>query len=68
MEPAIVAVIEPIAQDYDLERETVSRPYGSEHSLGHNYLLLLKSAGFRIVYQREEQLGGARFLSVVGVC
>ena len=68
LKPAIIAVIEPIAQDYDLERETVSRPYGSEHSLGHNYILLLRNAGFHVVYQREEQLGGARFLSVVAVC
>lgn len=63
--PAVVALIEPIAADYDLEKERESRPYGSEHSLGHNYPLLLREAGFVIRYQEQLRFEGCTHLLVV---
>lgn len=63
--PAIFALVEPIAEDYDLERETASRPYNSELSFGHNYLHWLQRCGWQIRYQSQQDVGGVRWLLAV---
>jgi hypothetical protein len=63
--PAIASVSEPIAVDYDLARETASRPYGDEHSFSHNYVHLLEKAGFCILHQSEFRDGSHRLLRIV---
>lgn len=66
LKPAAIAMIEPLADDYDLMAEVASRTYGNENSLGHNYPTLLRRAGFVICYQQEHRLNDTRFISVVG--
>lgn len=51
--PSILALLEPMDPDHDLDRDPESRPYGSERSFSHNYLALLRGAGFRIVHRSE---------------
>lgn len=63
--PAVIALIEPIPADYQLDTERESRPYGSEYSLGHNYPLLLREAGFAIRYQEHQRFEGCTHLLVV---
>jgi SAM-dependent methyltransferase len=63
--PSVIAVIEPIPADYDLEKEIDSRPYGPEHSLGHNYPHLLRAAGFDIRFQQVQKLDRSTHLLVV---
>lgn len=65
--PTVVALSEPIPADYDLESETESRPYGFENSVGHNYPLLLREAGFKVCFM-ESQLLDSRFLLLVAEC
>jgi SAM-dependent methyltransferase len=63
--PALVSLSEPIALDYDLDRETLSRPYGFERSFSHNYLQILEQSGFRVVHRSEFRSGSHRLLRVV---
>jgi SAM-dependent methyltransferase len=63
--PALFALVEPIASDYDLERETASRPYNFERSLGHNYPWWLGRTGWRVRWQERQVVGGANWLLVV---
>lgn len=63
--PVAVALIEPIPADYDFENEDASRPYGIENSLGHNYLRLLGSAGFKTRFHEIQLVEGQTFLLMV---
>lgn len=65
LRPAVFALIEPIADDYDLARETWSRPYNFEKSLGHNYPHLLAAAGWTVRHQDERRIDGTRMLTLV---
>lgn len=62
LRPAAFAIIEPIADDHDLERETASRPFGREWSFSHNHKRLFEENGFHILYQRETATGGNRWV------
>lgn len=72
-EPCVISLTESIAADHDLEKEPRTYPYGWELSLSHNYLALLKDAGFRITYVNdrlttpEEADTVGRWLQVVAV-
>lgn len=48
--PCIVAITESIATDHDLASEPETFPYGQEISLSHNYLAILRDAGFQLSY------------------
>lgn len=69
--PCVIAITESIAADHDLANEPGSYPYGLELSLSHNYLSLLRGAGFTITFTRdrlttpEESEIVARWLQVV---
>lgn len=63
--PSAVALIEPVPLDYDFERETESRPYSFEHSVGHNYPRLLREAGFSIRFQELERFDEWAFVRIV---
>lgn len=63
--PALIALVEPLAADYDLATETASRPYNLELSLGHHYPHHLKRCGWQVESLEEQQVGGARWLLVV---
>jgi hypothetical protein len=51
--PCMVALTESIAADHDLDRDPKTHPYGFELSLSHNYLAILKEAGFSIDYVND---------------
>ena len=63
--PALFALVEPIADDYDLDRETASRPYNAEMSLGHNYPYWLRRCGWEVLHQQRQDVGSTRWLLVV---
>lgn len=63
--PAVIALVEPLPDDYDLERETASRPYNAELSLGHHYPLWLRRCGWRLRHCERQDVGGVRWLLVV---
>lgn len=69
--PVVVAITESVAADHDMDNEPDTFPYGLELSLSHNYLALLRNAGFtiRFVHDRlttpEESEIVARWLQVV---
>ena len=54
--PVAVVMVEPLYDDFDLEREEASRSSGGEHSFSHNYPLLLRRAGFEIAYEEEPEM------------
>lgn len=72
-EPCVVSLTESIAVDHHLPTEEGSFPYGWELSLSHNYLALLREAGFSITYVNdrlttpEESDTVGRWLQVVAV-
>lgn len=53
--PSMVYCSEPIAVDFDLDKQMESVPFGDELSFSHNYPKLLADAGFKILSQRETQ-------------
>jgi len=71
--PSLVVMTESIAADHDLEREAKTYPYGWELSLSHNYLALLRDAGFSIKYVNDrlttpaEAATVGRWLQVVAI-
>jgi len=60
--PLAIASVEPLADDYDLQHETASRIYGPERSWSHPYPRLYREAGLEILWQREQRVGGLRWL------
>jgi SAM-dependent methyltransferase len=65
LKPALFAIVEPVALDYDFATEKKSRPYGVEWSFAHNYPHLFKESGYTILYQQEETTGGIRWILMV---
>jgi hypothetical protein len=53
LKPGLFVLIEPLAPDFNLQTETVSRPFGNELTFSHNYPLLLAKADFRIEFKHE---------------
>jgi SAM-dependent methyltransferase len=65
MKPAIFSISEPLGLDHDLETEMGSPPYGYERSFSHNYVFLLKEAGFEILHRSEYVSGSHRLLRLI---
>lgn len=63
--PAAVALCEPVAPEHDLDREAGSLMFGYESSFSHNHAHQLRAAGFRVVWQKEMQLDGIRWMLIV---
>ena len=61
--PACIALVEPMG-DFDLNRETASRPHGREYSLAHHYPRALEAAGFEVQFS---QTCAAGYLRVVAI-
>ncbi len=61
--PVCFALIEPIAPDYDLDREEHSRLDGGEMSFSHNYPRAFAKAGFHIRWLQELPKG--RYLMLI---
>lgn len=54
--PVMLVLVEPIAKDFDLEEETVSRPYGAENSFSHPHRYLLEKAGWTIDFEEVKMM------------
>jgi hypothetical protein len=71
--PCVVSLTESIAADHELSSEDRTYPYGWELSLSHNYVTLLREAGFTITHVNdrlttpEESDTTGRWLQVVAV-
>jgi hypothetical protein len=63
--PALVSLCEPVGLDHDLDRDVASSPYGTEHSFSHNYLHLLREAGFQVLYSSDFRRGQHRLLRIL---
>lgn len=61
-----VFLIEPLAPDYDLKRDTRSVIFGKEQTFSHNYRNLLTEAGFTITHCHEMQAGKFRNILIGG--
>jgi SAM-dependent methyltransferase len=54
--PSLLALVEPLAKDFDPQAEKNSRPFGREHSFSHPYRRMLETAGFAIEFDRETRM------------
>lgn len=63
--PAGFGLIEPLAVDFDLARETRSRPQSAERTLAHSYIKLFESCGWRVRWQEDRQHQGRRHLLLI---
>ena len=52
--PSAVAIIEPLAVDFDFSKELHSRPAGQELTFSHNYPSLAWQAGLEVLHQHDE--------------
>ncbi len=62
-----MALVEPIDPAHDLANDAASHIFGDEHSFSHNHAALLKAVGIAVVWQRELQVDGVRWLMLIGV-
>jgi hypothetical protein len=63
--PSLVALVEPVSDDHDLEMEPASRPYGTEWSFTHNHRHLLVQNGFKIRFYHETRTADIRWVLIV---
>lgn len=65
LSPALFAIAEPVAAEYDLARETESRPFGAERTFSHNYLALFDRCGWTVRWSKLHDVDGCRQLFAV---
>lgn len=63
--PAVFALVEPLADDFDPDGDEPSRRFGRELTLSHPYPRMLASAGFTEVWRSESRAMGYRWLMLV---
>jgi hypothetical protein len=63
--PSLFAIIEPMGKDFNLKKDFISYPYGSESSWSHNYPHLFQTNGFTIEYQNEITTNSQRFIQLI---
>jgi SAM-dependent methyltransferase len=63
--PAMLAMVEPLADDHDLGSEPQSKVYGAENTFSHNHVELLRVAGFDVLSRAEQHVDGQRWLLLV---
>ncbi len=63
--PAVFALVEPLADDFDPDVEPVARRFGRELTLSHPYPRLLRDAGFTELWRNECRAIGWRWLMLV---
>lgn len=63
--PCAFAIVEPLYEGFDVDRETKSRVCGGENSLSHPYPRYFQEAGYRIVFRKEVEFDGYRWLMLV---
>lgn len=62
---SLLFLIEPIVKDFDLDRESQSRPSGNELSYSHHYPERMRAAGMAIKFQEEIPWMNHRMLIIV---
>jgi hypothetical protein len=62
---ALLFLIEPLADDFDLSTQCESLPVGGEFSYSHNYPALMQAAGIAIDFQDERRRLKHRMLGVL---
>lgn len=50
--PALIVLVEPLYDGFDLDTDIRSKAGGFESSFSHNYPFLVENAGFEVVYQK----------------
>ncbi len=63
--PALVAIVEPLADGHDADADPESRPFGAENTFSHPYPRAFAQAGLEILWRRELRLQGQRWLLLV---
>ena len=58
----MLALIEPLGEDFDPDVETQSRPYHFEQSFSHPYPQLLEQHGWSVVSRKAAEVGGLRWI------
>ncbi|MEO8459066.1 MAG: class I SAM-dependent methyltransferase [Dokdonella sp.] len=66
--PALFALVEPLADDFDCDCEIVSRHFGLELTSSHPYSKMLIDAGFSEVWRMETRSLGYRWLLSIARC
>lgn len=65
--PAMIALVEPVAPEHDLARQTDSFTFGRENSFSHNHRHRLQQGGFQVVFEQETSIAGHRGMMMIGV-
>ncbi len=65
LRPALLGIVEPLADAHDVDDDARSVPYGAENTFSHPYPLLITQAGLRILWRRECRVGAQRWLMLV---
>lgn len=65
LQPSLFGMVESLSDDYDLENDRESVPYGAENVFSHNYVEILRQAGFDILHRSEQRVDNQRWLLVV---
>lgn len=65
--PAALVLVEPLADDHDLERRAGSYTFGKESSFSHNHRARLNQAGFEVVFEQPTQFEETRAVMMIGV-
>lgn len=63
--PALFALVEPLADDFDCDHEPASRHFGFELTSSHSYPKMLIDAGFSEVWRTETRALGYRWLLLI---
>jgi SAM-dependent methyltransferase len=63
--PSLVALVEPLSDDHDLEHDARSIVYGAENTFSHNYVAVLREAGFDVLHRSEQVVDRQRWLLMV---
>lgn len=63
--PALVAMVEPLADGHDADSDPDSRPFGVENTFSHPYPRLLRRAGFEVRWRAETVVREQRWLMLV---
>ncbi len=63
--PVVFALVEPLADDFDVDREATSLRFNIELTLSHAYPRLLAAAGFQTVWRSECRAMGFRWLMLI---
>ncbi len=63
--PSLLAMVESVSDDHDLDHDAGSIVYGAENTFSHNLIELLRLARFDILHRSEQRVDGQRWLLVV---